>query len=72
MARRVSRRTHQQVLMQTWWVRAGLALAFILLGYGFASLAIDSGNLLEYAAAIASLWYGFQNAIRTVRLAFFA
>jgi hypothetical protein len=72
MARRVSRRTHQQVLMQTWGVRAALALAFILLAYGFASLAIDSGNLLEYAAAIISLWYAVHNIVRTLRLAFFA
>jgi type VI protein secretion system component VasF len=72
MARRVSRKTHQQVLMRAWWVRAGLALAFILLAYGFASLAIDSGNLLEYAAAIASIWYGVSNGIRAFRLAVFS
>jgi type VI protein secretion system component VasF len=72
MARRVSRRTHQQELMQTWWVRALLAVAFLLMAYGFASLAIDSGNLLEYAAAIVLIWYGAKQVIRSVRLAFFA
>jgi hypothetical protein len=70
MARRVSRKTHEQILMQVWWVRALLALAFLLLGYGFASLAIDSGNLLEYAATIACVWYGVRNIIRSFRLAF--
>ena len=69
MARRVSRKTHQQVLMQAWWVRALLALASILLAYGFASLAIDSGNLLEYAITIALLWYGVRNIFRAFRLA---
>lgn len=72
MARRVSRRSHEQVLMQKWWVRALLALAFILLAYGFASLAIDSGNLLEYLAAIVLLWFGIKHAYRAVRLAFFS
>jgi hypothetical protein len=72
MARRVSRRTHQQVLMQTWWVRAALALACLLLAYGFASLAIDSGNLLEYAITIILVWYAGRNTIRAFRLALFA
>jgi type VI protein secretion system component VasF len=72
MARRVSRRSHQQVLMQTWWVRALLAVAFILLAYGFASLAIDSGNLLEYLAAILLIWFGVKHGYRAVRFAFFA
>ena len=71
MAKRVSRRSHEQILMQQWGVRLALALALIGLAYGFASLAIDSGNLLEYAAAIACIWYGFRNAIRAFRLAFF-
>jgi type VI protein secretion system component VasF len=71
-ARRVSRKTHQQVLMEAWWVRALLALAFILLAYGIASLAIDSGSLLEYAAAIISIWYAVHNGIRAFRLAVFS
>lgn len=69
MARRVSRRSHEQLLMQTWWVRVLLALVFIILAYAFASLAIDSGNLLEYAAAIASIWYSVNNAVKAFRLA---
>ena len=72
MARRVSRRTHQQVLMETWWVRGLLAVSFILLAYGFASLAIDSGNLLEYLAAILLIWFGIKHGYRAVRFAFFA
>jgi hypothetical protein len=58
--------------MQTWWVRGLLALAMLLLAYGFASLAIDSGNLLEYALTIALLWFGVRNAVRAFRLAVFS
>jgi type VI protein secretion system component VasF len=70
MARRVSRRTHQQELMQTWWVRVLLSIAFLLLAYGFASLAIDSGSLLEYAVTIGLAWFGVKHFIRSVRIAF--
>ena len=72
MARRVSRRSREQALMQNWGVRAGLAVAFMLLAYGFASLAIDSGNSLEYAATFASIWYAVHNGIRAFRLAVFS
>ena len=58
--------------METWWVRGILALAFILLAYGFASLAIDSGNLLEYLAAILLIWWGIKHGYRAVRFAFFS
>ncbi|HET7529003.1 MAG TPA: hypothetical protein VFJ84_02125 [Candidatus Saccharimonadales bacterium] len=58
MARRVSRRSHEQVLMHQWWVRALIAIAFVALAYGFASLAIDSGSWLEYIAAIILVWWG--------------
>lgn len=72
MARRVSRRSHEQVLMSKWWVRALLGITFILLAYGFASLAIDSGNLLEYLAAILLLYWGAKHSYRAVRLALFS
>jgi len=68
MAKRISRQSQQQQLMQSWEVRAALAIIFIALAYGFISLAIDSGSLLEYTAAILSLWYGLYNAIRAFRL----
>ena len=56
--------------MGTWWVRAILAVAAVVVAYGFASLAIDSGNWFEYFAAIIFLWYAVHNGIRTVRFAF--
>lgn len=58
--------------MQNWGIRAGLAVAFLILGYGFASLAIDSGSLLEYAATIACVWYAARNGFRAFRLAVFS
>ena len=58
--------------METWWVRGLLAVSFILLAYGFASLAIDSGNLLEYLAAILLIWWGVKHGHRAVRFAFFS
>jgi hypothetical protein len=70
MARRVSRKSQEQILMHRWWVRALLALAFIGLAYGFASLAIDSGSLLEYVVTIAFVWWAVHHAIRAVRFAF--
>jgi len=70
MARRVSRRSQEQILMNQWWVRALIAIALIGLAYGFASLAIDSGNLVEYAVTIILLWLGVRHAVRAVRFAF--
>lgn len=72
MTRRVTRQTHQQALMQTWWTHALIALVFVLIAYGFISLAIDTGNLFEYVAAIAALWYGARSVISTFRLVFFS
>jgi type VI protein secretion system component VasF len=70
MARRVSKKSHQQILMGAWWVRAILAVISVVVAYGFASLAIDSGSLWEYLAAIIFLWYAVHHAIRAVRFAF--
>lgn len=44
-----------------------IAAVFIGLAYGFASLAIDSGNWLEYAAAILLIWWGVKHAYSAVR-----
>ena len=63
-------KTKQQILLQTWWVRGLLGLAMLLLAYGFASLAIDSGSWLEYAAAIVLIWFGIKDLILSVRLIF--
>jgi hypothetical protein len=56
--------------MQNWWTHALIAVVFVLIAYGFISLAINSGNLVEYVAALAALWYGVRSAISTFRLVF--
>ncbi|MGH7156991.1 MAG: hypothetical protein ACREGG_02685 [Candidatus Saccharimonadales bacterium] len=70
MARRVTKTNQQQVLMRKWWVRVLIALAFIGIAYGFASLAIDSGSLLEYAITIVFVWWAVHHLIRAVRFVF--
>jgi hypothetical protein len=45
-------------------------VALIGVAYGFASLAIDSGSLLEYLLTIVFVWWAFHHAIRAVRFAF--
>jgi hypothetical protein len=70
MARRVSRKSQEELMMHKWWVRVLITLAFLGIAYGFASLAIDSGNLLEYALTIGFVWWAVHHAIRAVRFAF--
>ena len=53
-------------------MRGLLAASFLLLAYAFASLAIDSGNLVEYLVTILLVWWGVKHAYRAVRFAFFA
>ncbi len=72
MVRRITRRSQEQALMQRWWIRAIVALAFTGLAYGFASLAINSGNLLEYLITLVFLWWAIRHAVRAVRFAFFS
>lgn len=69
MARRVSRKSQELILMNKWWIRGLITLAFLGLAYGFASLAIDSGNLLEYVITIAFVWWAVHHGIRAVRFA---
>ncbi|MBI2592243.1 hypothetical protein HYW36_02080 [Candidatus Saccharibacteria bacterium] len=45
-------KNEEQKLLNRRWVRAVLAVLFLGIAYGFASLAIDSGSLIEYALAI--------------------
>jgi len=61
----------QQAMMRKWWMRGLIGLAFIGLAYGFASLAINSGSLLEYAITIVFAWWAIHHLIRAVRFALF-
>lgn len=52
--------------MRKWWGRLLLAVIFWAISYGFISLAIDSGSLIEYAATLIFLAYGVKFAIRAI------
>lgn len=67
MSRRVVRLSREQKLMHKWWVRILIAIAFLALAYGFISLAINSGHLLEYAAGLVLIWYAFKHLLRAIK-----
>ena len=67
MARRVVRKSKEEKMMQEGWVRLLLAAAFLILSYGFASLAIDSGSLLEYGLALLFLGWAITQIFRAIR-----
>lgn len=54
----------EEKLYHKSWVRLLLALAFFGLGYGFISLAIDDGNLLEWAIGFFFAGWAINNLIR--------
>lgn len=54
--------------MRKWWVLALLAAVFLGLAYGFASLAIDSGSLWQYAVSIVFLVWAVKYIVRSTRL----
>lgn len=69
MAKRVSRKAAKQKTLHLWWVRLALSAIFLGLAYLFASLAIDSGSIAQYAICIVLLYWAFAHAIRGVRFA---
>ncbi len=66
----MARKNQQKELMAKWWVRVLVGLAFLAIAYGFASLAIDSGNLLEYVVTIAFAWWAIHHIVYAVRFVF--
>lgn len=67
MAKRVSRRSQGELLIHKWWVNLLLAFIGMIAAYGFASWAIDSGNMLAYALTAAAVAWGTNRAFRSVR-----
>ena len=53
--------------MKKWWVRGLVALGLAGVAFGFASLAIDSGALWQYALAVVFLVWAFVQAKRSVQ-----
>lgn len=59
--------SQEEKLLNKRWVRAVIALLFLVVAYGFASLAIDSGSLLEYAATIIFFVQAIMHAVHAIR-----
>ena len=66
----MAKQTEEQKLMHKWWIRALLALIFAAMSYGFASLAIDSGQIIAYVLAIFFLVWAFVQAKHSARYLF--
>lgn len=52
-----------------WWVNGLIGLVSLGIAYGFASWAIDSGQLFHYALAIGFLYFGLSSLVRSIRFA---
>jgi len=63
----MAKKSDEQRIIEKWWVRGLIALALAGVAYGFASLAIDSGALWQYALAIVFLVWAFVQAKRSVQ-----
>jgi hypothetical protein len=63
----VARTSQEQKLLSSSWTQAAMCLIFVGIAYGFASLAIDSGNLIEYALTIFFFVWAIKSAVRAVR-----
>lgn len=61
------KKTGEQKLLSNWRVRALMAVIFAGISYGFASLAIDSGSLTEYALTIFFFVWAIKSAIDAIR-----
>lgn len=57
----------EQRLLSNWWIRAVMALIFLGITYGFASLAIDSGSLIEYALTVFFAVWAIKSVIDAIR-----
>ncbi|MEK7561706.1 MAG: hypothetical protein AAB541_02490 [Patescibacteria group bacterium] len=57
----------EQKLLNRWESRVLFTLIFAGLTYGFASLAIDSGSLIEYALTIFFFVWAIKNAVSAIR-----
>jgi hypothetical protein len=66
----VQRLNKEQKMFNVWWTRFVVAIVFLGLGYWFASVAINDGNLFHYAAAIILVVWAFIHIIRGFKTVF--
>lgn len=69
MARRVSRRSQNELLIHKLWFNIVVALVSLGLAYGFASWAINTGSLLLYALTLLCLTWAANRVILGFRYA---
>lgn len=67
---RVSRRSQNEMTVKKWWFNLLAALALAAAAYGVISLAIDSGNLLEYGLSIMLAGWAISRLVFGLRRAF--
>jgi hypothetical protein len=65
-----ARNSELEKWLKVWWARLLLGLVFMAVAYGFASWAIDSGNLLHYALTFVFLYFGVAHFARGIRRVF--
>jgi hypothetical protein len=58
----------EEKLKASWPLLFGLAIVSLVIAYGFASWAIDSGNLLHYVLAIAFILLAFKEIKNGIRV----
>ncbi len=63
----MAKASSEQKWLSNPWSQVLLSLIFAGLTYGFASLAINSGNLLEYALTIFFFVWAIKSCIRAIR-----
>lgn len=67
MSKRVSRRSQNEFLTHKLWFNILLAVVCLGLAYGFASWAINTGNLLMYALTLFFLTWAINRIVLGVR-----
>lgn len=69
MSKRVSRRSQNELFTHKLWFNVVLAIVCLAIAYGFASWAINTGNLLMYALTLFFLTWAINRVILGVRYA---
>lgn len=70
MAKSNLKKSYEQMLASRWWVQFGLSLVFVSISYVFISLAINSGELWQYAVGIVFFVWGVRYFVFALKRAF--
>lgn len=67
MAAKNTKPAWEQKMMSNSWLLFGLAIVFLAIAYGFASLAINFGSFWQYALAIIFIVWGLKELKRGIQ-----